>query len=386
MVKIEKYINDCLFTTKRWLKMIEKSISILKNLQSENGLFSASSSNVTTGYHRAWIRDNIYEALGLEVMNQYNDVIMMYQTLLDILLKHEYKIDWAIKEKPDAKFKYIHPRYEIDTLNEIHEEWGNKQNDAIGALLFKIGELESKNIRILRNDNDLRIIKKLIDYLASIEYWHDLDNGIWEENEEVHASSVGACVAGLKKISKIINVPKWLIKKGEETLNNLLPRESLTKDVDLALLSLIYPYNIVSKDIAKKILHNIETKLVRKKGVIRYKDDYYYNNGIGEAEWTMGFPWLAIIYYQMNNNKKYYYYLAKSIMAINKKGELPELYYGKTNKHNENSPLGWSQALFIVMCSKSNLKYLIELFGKVYPILFTELDLKKIIDKKPTNN
>ena len=153
-------------------------------------------------------------------------------------------------------------------MEEIWEQWGNKQNDAIGALLFKIGDLEGKGIRIIRNGNDLRILQKLANYLQSIEYWNDKDNGMWEENEEVHASSIGACVAGLKKISKIIDVPQDLIKNGENALNNLLPHESETKEVDMALLSLIYPYNIATKEQRDIILKNVEQKLVKEKGVV----------------------------------------------------------------------------------------------------------------------
>jgi hypothetical protein len=32
---------------------------------------------------------------------------------------------------------------------------------------------------------------------------------------------------------------------------------------------------------------------------------------------------------------------------MNWKFEIPELYYAGTNIHNENSPLGWSQALYL---------------------------------------
>jgi len=330
--------------------MIQKSIQILKSLQRSNGLFIASNPTVNTGYNRTWIRDNIYESMGLEAVKSYKEVIKSYQALLNILLKYEYKIDWAIREKPRYRHQYIHARYDPITGNEIWEEWGNKQNDTIGALLFKIGDLESKGIKIIRDDNDIRIIQKLVNYLKSIEYWHDKDNGMWEENEEIHASSIGACVAGLKKISKIVDVPKGLITKGKNMLNKLLPRESETKDVDLALLSLIYPYNIVNKEQKLQILKNVETNLIREKGVIRYIGDQYYNNN-EEAQWTFGFPWLSIIYKQMNKPDKYAYYMRKTLEVMNAKGELPELYFANSNEHNENSPLGWSQALFLVMCS-----------------------------------
>lgn len=327
--------------------MIDSSIKILNDLRYENGLFAASSKTGDTGYDKAWLRDNVYASLGLE-KTDIRAVVRTFRCILDILLKHEYKIDWMIKDPdPKLRFRYIHARFHPEKLTELHDEWGNKQNDSIGAILWKIGELESKKIKVIRNMDDLRIIEKLVTYLAVIEYWHDADNGMWEESEEIHASSVGACVAGLKKISKIVYVDKLLIAKGEETLNKLLPRESKSKEVDLALLSLIWPYHVVSEEQKLKILTNVEEKLVRSRGVARYLGDQYYNKN-GEAEWTMGFPWLALIYKNMNNPAKYAEYLLKTIDVTNKKGELPELYYANSPEHNENSPLGWAQSLFIL--------------------------------------
>ncbi|MBW3017430.1 glycoside hydrolase family 15 [Candidatus Woesearchaeota archaeon] len=327
--------------------MRSKSIQILKQLQYPTGLFSASALKVSTGYNKAWIRDNVYEALGLEAVNDFQSLMKVYWALLDIMLKHEYKIDWAIKKKPIYKHEYIHARFHPETFDEFWEEWGNKQNDAIGAFMFKVGDLRDKGINILRDKNDLRILQKLVYYLGSIEYWHDKDNGMWEENEEVHASSVGACVAGLKKISKYVYVPEWLVEAGESTLNSLLPNESVTKKVDLALLSLIYPYNVVTEEQARLILLNVEKYLVKHRGVIRYVGDAYYNRN-GEAEWTLGFPWLAIIYKQMGDLYKYNYYIEKTRQVANANEELPELYYADSSEHNENSPLGWSQALSLV--------------------------------------
>jgi phosphorylase kinase alpha/beta subunit len=335
--------------------MISKSIRILENLQVSSGLMMASKANVSTGYNRSWLRDNVYAALGFEAAKKTKQLIKIYRAILDILLKHENKIDWAIREKPSEAYKYIHARYDPITLNEIWEEWGNKQNDAVGAILFKIAQLENKGIKIMRNRHDKRILQKLAWYLESIEYWHDKDNGMWEENEEVHASSVGACVAGLIEINKIpgIEVPLELIQKGKQTLNKLLPKESETKETDLALLSLIYPYNIINKKQKSMILKNVEEKLVRKMGIIRYIGDKYYSNG-KEAEWTFGFPWLAIIYKLENKPDKYAYYMRKSLESLNKKGEMPELYFADSNTHNENSPLGWAQSLLITAQSLNN--------------------------------
>ncbi len=325
--------------------MISSIHKSLLELRHPSGLFHAAHPSVKTGYNRFWIRDNIYAAMGLEAVDPL-DAVKTYHAIFDILLKHEHKLDKADR---------IHPRYDI-ALTEVPEQWGNKQNDAIGAFIFKVCNLTNKGIKVVRSNADLRILQKLVHYLKSIEYWHDADNGMWEENEEVHASSVGACVAALKLLKntkfratgefKQIIVPDEMINAGIETLNHLLPRESATKQVDLALLSLIYPYSIVTEEQRDVILKNVEEKLLRNKGVIRYVGDKYYNNG-SEAEWTFGFPWLAIIYKLLNNIEKYHHYINKTKSALNKNNELPELYYGGTSEHNENTPLAWSMALML---------------------------------------
>ncbi len=326
-------------------KELEKHAEMLQSLQVPGGLLLAAPSQ-GTGYNKAWIRDNIYESLGLEIADPKSAAKVMHK-LLDILKKHEFKIDCAIREKPTHAYQYIHARYNPETLEEYWEEWGNKQNDAVGAFLFRAAGMIRKGFPLVRDSGDLRILVKLVQYLQSIRYWEDKDNGMWEEAEELHASSVGACLAGLKAISRYVHVPKELIEKGQEALDKLIPRESEAKETDLALLSLIYPYNIVTPEQRNHILKNVEERLVRERGLIRYAGDKYYNKN-GEAEWTMGFPWLAIVYKKIGNKRKFEHYMKKSRFAMNGFGHLPELYFSGSKDHNENTPLGWAQSLYLV--------------------------------------
>ncbi|MCB9358458.1 glycoside hydrolase family 15 [Candidatus Woesearchaeota archaeon] len=344
-----------------WL--MKQHLKILKGLQYKSGLFAASSKEVGTGYDKAWLRDNFYECMAFEIMRDWRTVKKTYRALLDIFLKHEYKIDWAIQKKPEHKHEYIHARFNPDTFDEFWEEWGNKQNDAIGAILFKIGELEGvKKGTIIENENDKRIVQKLVWYLGSIEYWNDKDSGIWEEDEELHASSVGACAAGLRMIKKNTDVvvDNEIMDNGIKTLRKLLPRESKKKFVDLALLSLIYPYGIVTKSQTKDILQNVEYHLLKRKGVIRYKNDHYYNkNPDGyseEAEWTFGLSWLSIIYGMLGNKEKEKEFLEKALSTVTSKG-VPELYYSNSDLANENNPLGWSESLLVVALYEMNRKH-----------------------------
>ena len=335
-------------------KLIAKHLKILEGLEQSSGLFFAAPNTAGTGYDKAWLRDNFYECLAFEVLGDHETVHKTYRAILDIFLKHEYKIDYAISKKPEYTHQYIHPRYNPQTFDEFWEEWGNKQNDSIGCILFELGKLEARQPgSIVESDDDRRVVQKLVWYLSTLEYWHDDDSGVWEENQEVHASSVGACIAGLKMAKRIagIEVPDELIQKGETVLHAMLPRESQKKFVDLALLSLIWPYNIVSKEEARTILTNVEYHLLRERGVIRYKGDHYYNNNPDgyseEAEWTFGLSWLSIIYGRMGDTEKEKEFLDMAKETVTKKG-LPELYFSNSTKYNDNTPLGWSESLFIV--------------------------------------
>ena len=335
-------------------QLIERHLKILKGLQTGSGLFLASKSGVETGYDKSWLRDNFYETIAFEIMGDWETVEKTYRAILNIFLKYEDKIDWAIKEKPIASYQYIHARFHPESFDEFWEEWGNKQNDAIGCILYRLGELEVNQKRsVIKTDAHVRIVNKLVRYLASIEFWHDRDAGIWETDDDVHSSSVGACVAGLMSIAQVasIEVPVWLVKKGQKALNSLLPRESEKKYVDLALLSLVWPYNVVDATQREIILENVEYHLLRDKGVIRYKGDHYYNkNPDGyseEAEWTFGLSWLAIIYQKLGQEDKALG-LIKELISIDTPDGMPELYFSNSAEYNENTPLGWSESLFIV--------------------------------------
>lgn len=342
-------------------KKTKKHLNKLKELQAESGLFLASRQDVSTGYDKAWLRDNFYISLGLEQAEDWEAVRKIWKAILKIIKKHQDKIDWAIENKPHESWQYIHARYHPETFEEFWEEWGNKQNDAVGAILFKVADLELQNQDIITSDKDKEVLQKLIDYLNSIEYWHDPDSGVWEEEQEVHASSIGACLAGLKKANKLnfTTVTEEMIEKGKGGLSELLPRESEAHFCDLAQLSLIWPYKLLNKEQEDRILERVEYYFEKNKGVIRYKNDHYYNkneDGFSqEAEWTMGLCWLAIIHEQRGEEKKAAQYLNKAENTMTKKG-LPELYYSNSDKSNENVPLGWSESLFIVALETINLK------------------------------
>lgn len=336
---------------------IKDHIRHLNDLRSERGLFLASSQGVETGYDKAWLRDNFYISLAFEEIGDWETVRALWRAVLDIFKKHRDKISWAAENRPSEAWQYIHARYHPETFEEFWEEWGNKQNDAVGAILFKLADLEARGHGVIETDEDKEMVQTLVDYLGSIEYWHDPDNGVWEEYEEVHASSIGACVAGLREFTKIewTEIPNEMIENGQRALDELLPRESVSKFCDLAQLSLMWPYDVISDTHADEILANLEYHLAKRMGVIRYKTDAYYNkNKDGwseEAEWTFGFPWLAIIYNERGDDERAKYWLSEARRTETPDG-VPELYYSNTQKPNENTPLGWSESMLAVAKSR----------------------------------
>jgi hypothetical protein len=159
---------------------INRHLDNLRKLITPTGLFLASSKNVETGYDKAWLRDNVYEALAFEYADDWGVVEKDYHTLLDIFDKHIDKINWATTNKPFESWQFIHARYNPETLEEFWESWGNKQHDAVGAVLFKLADFEAKGKSVLRNQKDRRTVQTLIYYICNVEYWHDTDSGMWD--------------------------------------------------------------------------------------------------------------------------------------------------------------------------------------------------------------
>lgn len=339
--------------------MLEASYRVLDHLRMHHGLYRASSSDP---YRYIWIRDCVY--MSLPFLRKSNAVYeKTYYRILDLLKEYEWKLDILCKQKPKYEWEYLHARYSPDEVREIHDQaWGHVQHDMIGALLWGIGKGLDQGKKILRDNKDAAILQKLVRYLESVEFWHDPDNGMWEEGREVHASSVGACIAGLFAIRNYADVPNYMLEKGLSTLFQLFPRESADKNVDLAQLSLVYPYRLFTGLLGEIIVSRVEKHLLRKRGVIRYEGDSYYSileqvhgrkedrefyRGT-EGEWTFGMPWLALCHLEFGNASKAEQYIKKTEELMIEPGILPELYYSGQNIPNPNTPLGWSSAMYIL--------------------------------------
>ncbi len=349
------------------MNKVFQSYEILKRLQLENGLFLASTSS---DYSYVWLRDSFYMSLPYIDKNcgTYEKV---YHRILDLFIELEdVKLTYHTKVKPVLWFEFIHARYSAQDVKEIPDhEWGHSQNDAIGAILWGIGEGVKNGRSIIRNNKDIEIIQKLVYYLETLEYWKHDDSGMWEEIREVRSSSIAACVAGLNSVHELgFVVPTYIIEEGMLALYKLFPKETETRNIDLAQMSLVYPYNIFDNILSEEILRSVEENLVRDRGVIRYEGDSYYNplekeygRGMSrsfykgtEAEWCFGFGFLSLGYMNLGNVEKAKYYLDRLESIMLEDGSVPELYYSGSDKYNVNTPLGWANSMYILAKERMN--------------------------------
>lgn len=341
------------------MNFVKRSYEILESLRLPHGLYVASPS---TDYAYVWLRDSFYEVLPY-LHSDCARYEQTYHRILDLFKQYEAKIDRCIEHKPTKPNDYFHIRFEATKVEEIDKPWGHCQHDAIGAVLFGISEGVRVGKQIIRDDRDMIVLEKMVRYLATCRYWMDADNGMWEEWREVRSSSVGACVAGLMglRTQELVAVPEWLIAKGLHTLENHFPLESADRPVDLAQLSLIYPFRIFNGEEAKTIIRQVEKFLLKERGVKRYLGDSYYSTAKDndrsrplheyyghEAEWTMGLCFLSLCYQRLGNIEMAQKYIEKTESVMLEDGSLPELYFAETDLFGPNTPLGWSNAMYIL--------------------------------------
>ncbi|MBU1199238.1 MAG: hypothetical protein KKF46_04375 [Nanoarchaeota archaeon] len=359
---------------------IEKSFQKLETLRLINGGYLASpnpgKADGTGRYNVFWLRDIMYATYANEYLGNMEHMLKSFELIMTIMLKHRELICAAIRKLPEKWA--LHARYHPSTLEEISPDWGHHQLDVIGFFLYKTGDLIQKGHNVLQTDEQRELIKDLIQYLFNYRWETYPDFGMWEEGPEVHSSSLGAVLAGLtmwfdaghykykyahdRDLADVVPVSERYFDTGPQKIKELLPRESQSRECDLAQLSLIWPYNIVDDEMKLTILNNVETKLLREHGVIRYEGDNYFNSDKknpkgNEAEWPLGLAWLAIVHNKLaewgkDNLEQSLVHLKKSkeyllkIDSLMIDGCIPELY--SRGKPNENRPLAWAHSFHII--------------------------------------
>jgi phosphorylase kinase alpha/beta subunit len=360
-------------------------LATMETLRRPNGAFVAS---VTPDYQALWLRDHLYCTLAYWYLGHHEKLREGVWLIFDLFKRYAEKVKRRAGSPVDVPGGVIHAKFHPDTLDEITTDdgWGHDQLDAIGLFLHVVADLDFKNIQPIRDRDDLEILQLLVYYLRSVEYWHRHDFGMWEECRLIHASSIGAVVGGLTYLRKqnLAIVSDQLILAGEEALRDLFPHESRpdrcncpycrkhfhekphhAHDCDSALLSLIWPYHVITKRTDQEYLLNrilsshldltqTPHSLVQHYGIQRYWGDDYYRAGAEygwvSAQWPMFFFWAAIDYAQLGEIEKAAYWFRRGASTITPEQAIPEAYTG--GMPNDHTPLAWAHALALIAWSK----------------------------------
>ncbi|MDO8342701.1 MAG: glycoside hydrolase family 15 protein [Cellvibrio sp.] len=388
---------------------------ILSKQHPVTGLLPASTAINNHGdYTDAWVRDNVYSivcvwTLGMAFRHQGEDhksdqlqqsTIKLMRGLLQSMMRQAHKVE---------KFKHslengdaLHAKYDTATGLPVvaDDAWGHLQIDATSVFLLMLAQMSASGLRIVCTHDEVDFVQNLVYYIASA--YRTPDYGIWERGNkvnngktEINASSVGMAKAALQALDgfnlfgkygdkrAVVHVIADAISLARTTLASLLPRESLSKETDSALLSIIgFPAFAVGKEtLATQTRDSVLTKLGGNYGCKRFLWDghqtvleessriYYEHDELGnfanvESEWPLFFTYLYItaLFDGSDATAKHYRKKLESLMVqVDGIGLLPELYYlpvenvdaekknprSQTRVPNENIPLVWAQSLYL---------------------------------------
>jgi len=390
---------------------------ILSRQHPVTGLFPASTSiNNHGNYTDAWVRDNVYSiqavwALHLAYKRASNPqkraneleftCIKMMRGLLFAMMRQSHKVE-AFKHSLDPK-DALHAKYDTKTgLEAVADDaWGHLQIDATSFYLLMLAQMTKAGSKLIFSRDEFNFIQNLIYYISRT--YRTPDYGIWERGNkvnngkaEINASSVGMAKAAMEGMDGLNlfgeDGPEWAVvhsfadavARAGSVLQSLLPKESRSKEVDSAVLSIIgFPaFAVNDEKLTRRTRKEIISKLGGEYGCKRFLLDghqseledqsriyYEYDELINfehiESEWPLFFTYLYIdrLFARDWESANYYRHKLESLM-VEKDGQmlLPELYYvpqenilaekenpgSQKRVPNDNLPLVWAQSLYLV--------------------------------------
>jgi phosphorylase kinase alpha/beta subunit len=381
------------------------------------GLLPASTAITAHGdYTDAWVRDNVYSILavwGLALAYRKVDedkgrtyelehsVIKLMRGLLFAMMRQAHKVEQF--KHTQSPLDGLHAKYNTATGDIVvgDDEWGHLQLDATSIFLLILAEMTASGLQIIYTIDEVNFVQNLVYYIGRA--YRTPDYGIWERgnkinhgNAELNASSVGMAKAALEAMNEldlfgvrgsqasVIHVLPDEIARARSTLESLLPRESASKEIDAALLSIIsYPaFAVENLQLRDRTFNDIINKLQGKYGCKRFLRDGHQtvledNQRLHyepwelkqfehiECEWPLFFTYLLLDGLFRNNQEQVQQYqelLAGLLVERDGYGLLPELYYvpaenieaeklapqSQPRLPNENIPLVWAQSLYFL--------------------------------------
>lgn len=388
---------------------------ILSRQNPITGLLPASTAvNDHGDYTDAWVRDNVYSILavwGLALAYRKTDlvagrgyeleqsVVKLMRGLLFSMMRQAGKVE-AFKQS-QLPMDALHAKYSTSTGDTVvpDDGWGHLQIDATSIFLVMLAQMTLSGLSIVFTQDEVDFVQNLVYYIGRA--YRTPDYGIWERGNkinhggvELNASSVGMAKAALEAMSglnlfgmkggekSVIHVLPDEIARCRMTLRSLLPRESMSKEVDAALLSVIgFPaFAIEDPEQVERTRQKIVDRLQGNYGCIRFLRDghqtvvedtsrlHYEPTELKafediECEWPLFFTYLALDGVFRGDQKQTDFYLEKlAEVAVERDGLmlLPEVYFvpegaieaekavpkSQVREPNENVPLVWAQSLY----------------------------------------
>jgi phosphorylase kinase alpha/beta subunit len=344
-------------------------------------------------YRKIDKRDRTYE---LE-----HSVIKLMRGLLFAMMRQSHKVENF--KKTQSHLDALHAKYNTQTGDIVvgDDEWGHLQLDATSIFILILAQMTASGLNIIFTLDEVNFVQNLVYYIGRA--YRTPDYGIWERGNkinhgkaELNASSVGMAKAALEAINgcnlfgisgnqaSVIHVLPDEIARTRTTLESILPRESSSKEVDAALLSVIsFPgFAVEDREIRQRTKQKIIEKLQGNYGCKRFLRDghqtiledtnrlHYEPHELKqfehiESEWPLFFTYLFLDgLFQRNSEQIQEYKQRLNSLLVESDGFhlLPELYYvpaekieaEKQNPHsqtrlpNENIPLVWAQSLYFL--------------------------------------
>ncbi|NBW63412.1 MAG: phosphorylase kinase, partial [Synechococcaceae bacterium WB4_1_0192] len=248
---------------------------VLQRQHPITGLLPASTAHTVHGnYGDAWVRDCVYSiqcvwglalahrrlsGASTRVFELEQRVLQLMRGLLNAMLRQAPKVE-RFKHSLD-RLDCLHAKYDTGSGEPVvpDDGWGHLQLDATAVFLLQLAQLTRSGLVVIQTSHERDFIQNLVYYVARA--YRVADYGIWERGDkgnhglpERNASSIGLVKAALEALEGLdlygphgdgrcsLHIPHDAIVRLRRALSGLLPRESASKEVDAACLSVIgYP-------------------------------------------------------------------------------------------------------------------------------------------------
>uniref|UniRef100_A0A3Q3KZG3 Phosphorylase b kinase regulatory subunit n=1 Tax=Labrus bergylta TaxID=56723 RepID=A0A3Q3KZG3_9LABR len=355
----------------------------------------------------AWVRDNVYSVVSVWALSlayrknadRDEDKAKAYELeQVHARLCSGFMRD-QILDKVE-KFKYsrstsdsLHAKYNTRTCAPVvgDDEWGHLQVDATSLFLLFLAQMTASGLHIVYTQDEVDVVQNLMFYIEAA--YKVADYGMWERGDktnqgitEINASSIGMAKAALEALDElnlfgakggpgsVVHALADDIQHCQSILTSMLPRASISKEVDAGVLAIIsYPaFAVEDMSIVNLTKEEIISKLqVQRTGKQTELRLYYESAELKlfeniECEWPLFWTYLILdgIFINSPEQVQEYQEALEGILIKQKDGIrlVPELYSVPPEKVEEEyvnphsvervsmgkCPLKWGQSLYIL--------------------------------------